>query len=357
MLNTYNPVLSGIMTAYGLADRIRQAALDEQRMQFEREREERMREEAVQLRQERQRTAQLQDLQTRLGLATSPELVDVGAEPTRTIDAAIMDPTLRRAYGAPSVSIGGVPTQGALEYGGKRYAVRSPEEVLNRQLREKAILSNAENVAAAERARKVFEATAVAVPAELAGRAGIPAGSLVSPTVIDDILRAVAAGEKQPTPPVQIPGRDIPYSPEVEAQRKRLQRPAASAAGGELTAYQRSQQARQERQDTEAQEKAKRAELRRLETEENQLQGNVLALRVAADTGKDAEGNKVNKPLARAQLATKENRLKQIRKRKVELGFTTAEEAGLTGAAPAPTTVAAAPKTWEDYKRAKTGGQ
>jgi len=379
MLNTYNPVLSGIMTAYGLADRIRGAARDEQRMQLERERDEqrmqlererekRLMGESAQLAEQRERQATLEDLKMRLGLATSPELSEVGAGATRTVDAAIMDPALQRAYGAPSVSMG-VPTEGAIEYGGRRYAVRGPEELLNRQLREKGILSSAENIAAGERARKVFEATAMPVPAELARRAGIPPGTLVSPTEIADILRTVAAGEKEPAAINWQPQMTDQGLVQVNPQTGEVRRPTLAgttltrkprAATGELTAYQRSQQARQGRQDTETQEHAKRAELRRLEIEESQLQGNVLALRVAKETGKDVEGNKLNKALAAAQLAAKENRLKQIRKRKVELGFSTPEEAGLAtggGGAKAAARPPAAPKPTAESFLAKYGIQ
>jgi hypothetical protein len=298
MLNTYNPVLSGIMTAYGLAERIRGAARDDERMRFEREREKRMMEESAQLAKQRERQAGMEDLKMRLGLATSRDLVEVLPGQALRDENFQVSEQIREQPGLgepgrwpkslPTTVSMGIPTEGALEYGGRRYAVRGPEELLNRELREKGILSNAENIAAGQRARSVFEATAVPVPAELARRAGIPAGTMVSPTVIDDILRAVAAGEKQPAAVNWQPQMTDQGLVQVNPQTGEVRRPTLAgttltrrprAATGELTAYQRSQQARQERQDTEAQQNAKRAELRRIETEESQLQSNVLALR------------------------------------------------------------------------------
>ncbi len=355
MLNTYNPVLNGIMTAYGLAERIRGAAMDQQRLEFEKAREKRMAEEAQQLAQQRQRQSAMEDLRMRLALATDPTLAEVGAGDVRTIEAQLSDPELARKFGAPSVSIG-VPTEGAIEYGGKRYAVRGRGELLNEQLGEKRILSQAENVAAGEKARKTFEATAVPLPGDLASRAGLSAGTLVSPTVIDDIIRAAAAGEQAPVNwQAQMTDQGLV---QVHPRTGEVRRPTLAgttltrkprSATGELTAYQKAQQERQQRQDAEAKDTAKRAELRRLETEETELQPAVLALREAAATGKDAAGNKINQALAAAQLRTKESRLKQIRKRKVELGFTTAEEAGLTGGQPNPQPVAAAKPTPQSF--------
>jgi hypothetical protein len=362
MLNTYNPVLNGIMTAYGLAERIRSAAMDQQRLEFEKTREKRMAEEAAQLSQQRERRMSMDDANMRLALLTNPNLAEVGADDVRTIEAQISDPALQKAYGAPSVSMG-VPTEGAVEYGGKRYAVRGRGELLNEQLGEKRILSEAENVAAGEKARKVFEATAVPLPAELATRARLTPGTLVSPTVIDDIVRAAGAGEGAPVNwQAQMTDQGLV---QVNPRSGEVRRPTLAGAtltrkprtaSGEMTANQRATQARLERGETRAADKAKRDELAKLENEETELAPKVIEHKQLA-SGWDAQGDKV-KPgavlLAKSKLRVMENRLKQIRKRKVELGFTTAEEAGLPGGAGA---VAAAPKTWEDYKRSKTGGQ
>ena len=243
MLNTYNPVLSGIMTAYGLAERIRNAAQDQQKLEFEQAREKRMAEEAIQLRQDRQRTAQLQDLQTRLGLATHPALAEVGPESTRTVEAAISDPALQKAYGAPSVSMG-VPTEGALEYGGQRYAVRGEEELLNRELRTKGILSQAENLSEVDKARQMLEATGFSPQPQVASALGLP-GRLPQ-TALPSYMTTAARllGETpEPAPHYETDDQGNVYSISRTGQVSKFGKlgksKTATGASGELTASQR----------------------------------------------------------------------------------------------------------------------
>lgn len=196
-INHYNPVLSGMMQAYELADRIRTRAMQE--AQFKRVQEndtyQRQQDTLQQKRQEQQDKRQqeqdaLGEFKTRLALATIPEISEVmPGQDTRTVQMPIAE-SMRKYFGGAEAQPLDVPVEAPLEYKGKRYAVRGPEEMMASRIKEQGILNNLAAVKAGMETRSRFEATAVPTPDTIAERLGMAPGTLVAPGALGGLASA-----------------------------------------------------------------------------------------------------------------------------------------------------------------------
>ena len=290
-----NPFMEGM----GWAQQFRQALLQEAQYRHRLEQDRRNWE-----RQER--IDKLTELQVRLNLAKDPALQEVpeGAG-TRRADAYI-HPDMRRHMGGAASYPLDVPVEAPIEYGGKRYAVRGREERFGEKMKEAEAMAQLEAAKQGEIARqKVVQ---------------IPGRDVPYPAEVEEQRKRLQPSARPPTP---IPGRDVPYPAEVEEQRKRLQRTPGAAGGEGTLAWKRYEIALK---------KQRLDELTRLEALERAAAAEVSSLRILATEGEtDAD-----KKLAESKLRNKEAELRRIREEKVKRGFTTAEDAGLTGTKQSP---------------------
>jgi hypothetical protein len=217
-------------------------------------------------RQDEQLAAAAEAPRYRIGMEGPPEQIGTGTDLGRDISNRMLD------------------------YGKRKYMAPAPEEIQKRMLEAK----EAETALAVDRAKRIAEAREAAKP-------------------------AVA-----PKAAVQIPGRDVPYSEDVMAQKLKLKaKPAGpkGTAGGEGSlAGQRLKLAI---------EKQKQDQLQALESRESKLEDEV---RAARNVVQKVEGQA--KAIEQTRLKLKELQLARIRKQKLDLGFTTAEDIGRAPAAP-----------------------
>jgi hypothetical protein len=353
MVNTYNPVLSGIMTAYGLADRIRQAAQDEQRFKFEQERESRYAEQQKQQAERQKEDAERQELLTRIALAKDPSLVEVGAEGVRPVDLTVTE-DMRRYVPGGSVRMG-VPVENAVEYQGKRYAVRPEEELENRALGVQQRQAEAELGQKIRQSIALQQATAVPLPPGVAELYGYSPESPVPASLWDKLVTGATristeqAAERRAAEAEA--GRNR-RATEAEAGRDR--RAARTGGEGSLAAerLKLSQQA------------AQRQQLVDLEGREDKAAKAVADLRAKIANNRDEKGKVLDAKLDKLQqifLSKAEATLRRIREQKVAKGFTTQEDAfppedaETTAPAPAPSAQKKPVKPTVDSMSAKYG--
>jgi len=362
MASPINPIVSGLLTGFGLAHQIKSEKRAQQ--QFE-----------MQQRQEEQQT-QLRDLQTQIGLQ------DRGYhEATPDQEAEIA--TGRQKIAAPD-SVGGrtlapfgmgntvegpsdIKTRLA-KYNGKTYVRDTDEEVTRRDLAHKMTeakaLGDQSALLAADRAAKMLEATGFTVDDTMAAKLHLKAGQKFPAEKIDDLMRAFSneqsneRAQAQANKPKAIghyltrekTGNAVTIYdngttnvseplglPPVEA------RPTAPRAGATITPYQQAQLDRQKKRDEEkakfdvAQHDAARAEWNDLDKEVQRIHQQDAAtadkLRLAAQTrgagffgakGKDAQGKTVTltpaaETVVRKQLAANAAAVLKLQQRQYAL--------------------------------------
>lgn len=149
-------------------------------------------------RAQRQRQNELQDLQTRLALATNPALEQVTGG-SRKVTASV-PPEMQSPVGLGSTVSMEAPVENPITYQGQSYAVRGPQERLNERIQQEMVLAGAK--------RRNTEAGWIPFTT--------PGGQTfrVPPQSYGTTHKALY--------PEKVPGRDIPFPEEVEAQRKRL---------------------------------------------------------------------------------------------------------------------------------------
>lgn len=301
-----------ILTGYPLAERMmqrrqqaeqirRQRILDELALQRERR-----------LAEQEQRQAEHQDIATRMALGEAGyRPLEPGEEP--------QEPIGRYQIGAtgPPVQINKRPVE---EYGGRRYVGPSPYE-----RRKEALI--AQELKQAEEGRKAKAAQEQAAAVETARQE----------------VRKKYAPPPKPTAAV----KPYPFeseqglmlvSPEgvatpVRTAEGAVLKKAKGTTGGEGTVA-------RERLDL-ARQQSRAKELTDLEAREEKAAKDVADLRTIVN---DAEADDAVKKAAQGRLALKEGILKRIRQQKVDKGFTTAEDAGLSPPKKTAPQQAAAPK-------------
>jgi hypothetical protein len=349
-IDHYNPVLSGMMTAYDLADRIRTRAMQEAQFKRLQQADVEQAQQRADERQRQQQTDQLADFKNRLALveggmrqATPTDIAESTAQRFQLDESGNLTPTGQ---------IGTDIVNRMVPYGGKTYVAPSMEE----RLQQAKVLSDAETMAKVNQTQKLSDLTAMELPPALSEKLGLPAGMKVGPSVQDDIIRAIVGLAKpaaQTAPHYTTDDTGTVWRINGDGTKQNLGKvgksktvAAAGTAGGEGSVSLQRLKLAQQKQRTD--------ELTDLEAREDKAAKSVTALRTKIIQEKDT---KVKVAYA-AQLVRAEAALQRIRQQKVDQGFTTAEDAGVAGAtATTPAaTVPPEPKTWEEYKRAKGGG-
>jgi hypothetical protein len=324
-----NPILEGLIA--GRADKERRRQVVRQEASDQR------------LIEQQKRDALIEDIKTRLALASNPALQQIGAgETMRTMDVPIagagglQDPNTWLTAGQPSMPIQ-TPVETPIEYGGQRYAIRSEGEILSRRLSEAKAISDAEALAAGLKARKVFEATSVPSPQGLSERIGLAPGTPIPATTLDELLRATQepkpAAEAAPHYETDDQGNVYRIGRTGEPQNigrigKSKTVPARTGNGGLTPAQDAAKTARDRR------------ELAALEREEYGIgttpgihqkrltEGKLLRAGVTVDvkTGKTRSLTDQERTTAAARLQVLNDRLRTIIRRKKDLGFITPEQ-------------------------------
>jgi len=250
-IDHYNPVLSGMMQAYELADRVRTRAMQE--AQFKRLQKQDVIQQkqfdAQQKRQQEQDT--LNEFKTRLALATNPEIAEVApGQETRTIQMPIAD-SMRKYFGGAQAQPLDVPIDAPLEYQGKRYAVRGPEELMSRRLKEAEALNNVAAVKAGMEAAARLKASLVNVPPALRERLGMAPGEQAPYQALGGLASAARpAAERAPYRSTDDSGNVTQVNPDgsrVSLGKIGKSKTVAAGASGELTGAQKLTAARQEK--------------------------------------------------------------------------------------------------------------
>jgi hypothetical protein len=379
--NNYNPVMNGMQTAYDIAQRIQNQAIQQSQLKrMEQEAQQRQEEfkYTQQRNKEQDKRQQQQDELTHF--QNLVKMQDAGireATPQDITEATAPRFIVDEAGNRTPAGVGSDIRTRLLNYQGKQYVVPSEQDLLQKQAADAKIENSMAAAKKGAEARAAFEATATEMPGPLSERLGLPAGLKVGPSVQDDVIRALLQ-LANPTPetfstqstdqgiiqvgnrtgatrPVMVDGKPATRTPRAAA-------PRTGGAGGEMTAAQQATADRNARQD-------KRQELVDLEAREDKTAKAVVAAtnKKSLEEAKGEQADPKLQVIYQRELTRTQSALKRIRQEKVNLGFTTAEDAGLGTGSPAPGNVTplteplAAPKpgTWEYYKalKTKTGGQ
>jgi hypothetical protein len=330
-IQDYNPVMRGLTTAYEIAQRMQSQRLQQaeferlmQQMEYQQEQQAYQRE-RNKIEDERQKKDdQLREADLRMKMLAG------GIREATPGDLAASTAQRFRIEGDQLVPTGQVGTSIAnqmFDYNGKRMVAPTPEETLQRKVDEAKLFGDAETMSKIKQAVEVQKALAQPLPKAVAEYYGKDPSEKIPKDLWDN---AVSAYERAQTTKATNDRAEADRTARAEEGRLNRASREKTAAGRSITAARGAGGLSPASQATDARlrESAKRTRLKELEKEEQKLMEEVVSLRNGSDeNGKPLTGEQV--PAAAARIQSKTRRLQQIRKQKVELGFTTPEDAGL----------------------------